>query len=425
MAERRFHQWCPVMSGLLHFFLLLSACRADVCEPPDMSSICDLPHMQCTGSTRSLRFARGAMHDQPCCNERLKVCPFTQDSLEKSCEQFCAEGGYVSTAVLIGDLTFGLGLDAATAVCLDPHLLGQVYNETLWEQCRRIGGSIGRIKTAVAGFLKEEHAFAYNVLQYQTALREISAEIAAKLKEEDVIREIFNTPRVKKPDVIKRLYREVFDRKPLKTMLQRSTLHLKEAAINMHRITLANIADFQFFVDRCTTRFPKIEGGFLLDQCTVTGGPCIEQAQAEHVSCCCTVNPAANIIYSQPPAEAPVPSPAPAPARRRLAADPHGDVHDICASAYKESAERIALLKEDMRSRGAQDLYVAFERGLVEKYGRFYVGASTYGEPCACGVAWSVVWAGVASPLFLLSFCINVWLCCGKGGSRTSVYAVK
>jgi hypothetical protein len=88
----------------------------------------------------------------------------------------------------------------------------------------------------------------------------------------------------------------------------------------------------------CNVYFPKYRT-FLRDLCTVDGPPCIDDTEAEHASCCCLLNPLAQINVVQPANS----SGSAAAAGRQLkdaaggAAQGSTGARDVCAESYQVS----------------------------------------------------------------------------------------
>jgi hypothetical protein len=104
--------------------------------------------------------------------------------------------------------------------------------------------------------------------------------------------------------------------------------------------------------------------------CAESGPKCINDDEANHVSCCCLINPVAQMTTSNAHLQ-PTTSPPPAPATAPAPASRSGP-RDICAESYQGSDAHVTSVKSQLSSGGHGDIFNDHEHELKQKYGNFY-----------------------------------------------------
>ena len=110
-----------------------------------------------SADSRELDIQRLETAKVPCCDRAFGTCPFeTLDALYERCTTFCADGqGTISVPVIVGGESFGLDLEQAASVCLDPNLLGAPYNKDDYDACEDGKSSLQAITDVAAEFVSE------------------------------------------------------------------------------------------------------------------------------------------------------------------------------------------------------------------------------------------------------------------------------
>ena len=390
------------MALCLSIVLLLSQSTfAQVCGIPTLSAQCPTftsSLNMCTPDTRTLNYERSGY--QGYCDlappsapgTALQDPPYpTLDSMYDACQGFC---GSTPVPVVVGSAGFGVDLESAASVCLDPNLLGSPYDRSRHDRCTENATALSLMSDATAGFLAELRIFSYAVLNYKAnTLNHIEA-IKQRLQSQETVRAITAAERSEKAERIRAIYADLVSTSPGTAILKQASESLSRSAVNMNTIVQEQLTTFRHFTEQCNLFFPKTPA-FLSDMCTKSGNECPEVDTAEHVSCCCLVNPIATV--NEFDASAPPPSPTTA-----SSAGPT----DVCAQAFVQSEPSVKTTIATIESYpqqqslpAAQRLPQTYAADLRSKYPEYYRS----GNPCFPSQATVTLESGRTVPVTSLS----------------------
>jgi hypothetical protein len=241
------------LTTIIAFFLLLQpAAEAQVCGNPSLAAQCpSFSSFNCTIEEQSLSYnasSSSSFCNQPATGQVASPYP-TLDAMYSSCEEFCG-AGLSPLPVVIGSSGFGLGLEAAATVCLDPALLGKPFDRNAHAKCQEGSDAIALISDAAVGFTAEMRAFSYAVLEYRANVLRHTALIKERLMAQSTITAIARARRSEKASVIRALYSELLSEQPGTTILQSAIAQLKVSSRNLNAVIDMQLAKFLTFSDR-------------------------------------------------------------------------------------------------------------------------------------------------------------------------------
>jgi hypothetical protein len=414
------------MALCLSIVLLLSQSTfAQVCGIPTLSAQCPTftSLNVCTPDTRTLNYERSGY--QGYCDLAPPSAPGTAlqdppyptfDSMYDACQGFC---GSTPVPVVVGSAGFGVDLESAASVCLDPNLLGSPYDRSRHDRCTENATALSLMSDATAGFLAELRIFSYAVLNYKANTLNHMEAIKQRLQSQETVRAITAAERSEKAETIRAIYADLVSTSPGTTILKQASESLSRSAVNMNIIVQEQLTTFRHFTEQCNLYFPKTPA-FLSDMCTKSGNECPEVDTAEHVSCCCLVNPIATV--NEFDASAPPPSPTTASTatdhginRRRNAVVGDGAT-DVCAQAFLQSEPSVKTTIATIESYpqqqslpAAQRLPQTYAADLRSKYPEYYSSITEYyselssGNPCFPSQATVILESGRTVPMTYLS----------------------
>eukprot|EP00964_Phaeocystis_antarctica_P114486 scaffold78444_cov64-Phaeocystis_antarctica.AAC.2 len=287
------------------------------------------------------------------------------------CKQFCPEA---SIPALIGSATFGLSFKQATKTVsklMDPDVTDVLkdFNRTEFRQCLADRNAFHAIKQSGANFVGQLDEFDASVLLYRNSIRDTITEATLALDSRETRDRIqYATGDEETIQVIIDVYNDAIDLKSsasLREMEDKLTA-LSDSASSLQTNLAVQVESAESFVSQCASKlWPPSDGQALLDVCTRKGSKCINVAYAQHVSCGCLVNLAADVgvevqastVLGGRPSEKSVGTTVSI---------------DICASGKQQASPYVASCFARM---GTSTVIAERETELANEYGSFYCSA--------------------------------------------------
>jgi len=315
-----------------------------------MSELCNTFDPPCDDFVKTLSIEKGSAATENC--EDVFE---TTGSLMEQCKTFC--GGAGAVPVLVGSSTFGLSLEDAADICLDPEIIERVSDEQM-TFCQTTGPqSIHDMESGIIQFVQTHREFVYAILRFQTNLNQKVKDVATKISDANVISTMKDLSRDKWPEYLRLIYSaeldEIITKKgPVSELVDAKRIALKEAAAALEALFREKLEVFQKYTEECNMYFPKMPN-FLKDVCKDVGPKCIEDEAAEHVGCCCYVNAVAFGAVGSTSRRLTEELSTGLSTGRRLQT---GNAIDVCSEAYKRSEPFVQQQRDVLIANGDQSL---------------------------------------------------------------------
>lgn len=212
----------------------------------------------------------------------------SNDAMSEDCDRFC-EGG---VALRLGSLTYGFNLAQVQSLCL-PDAGVLKFDSDLLSRCSRWSRSFRTVEYRTADFLAQLLVFEATRWAYAAAAR-----VAVRHTQDFVASQQFKDGVARaedKVDAFIHAFEDVddYDLNAARVSLVEAIEILKVRADELASAMRSSMGDIDNFFDQCSEMHtgvgPNVE--YLLDLCARSGRSCIEEDNADHVSCCCAHHP--------------------------------------------------------------------------------------------------------------------------------------
>mmetsp|Transcript_87925 Transcript_87925/g.179605 ORF Transcript_87925/g.179605 Transcript_87925/m.179605 type:complete len:829 (+) Transcript_87925:46-2532(+) len=214
--------------------------------------------------------------------------------LVDSCSAFCGNG---NIPLLVGIPSYGFSHADIDTVCLaDEDSLAQ-YNPTKMNDCRTWSQALRLINTRAAALVAALDNMTMAQLNFKTGIATKSKELAATMSSEEVKNRLLGATQSQViPEyrsILEAGVEDFLSNGKFRRDLQDTMEVLRGAGRNLDAVLTTNLPQLTKFVEQCgdllVSTGPSKE--YLLDICIQRGAVCLDNAEAQHIGCCCSTIP--------------------------------------------------------------------------------------------------------------------------------------
>jgi len=302
--------------------------------------------------------------------------PMMDADFVQQCEAFCAiDGKQLGLPLVMGTTTFGFGFTDMRDLCVGGTRDSDVmrFNDSDIGYCRSRSGALTSIETEAAAFVGAVEVFKAEQVALRAKMQARVNELQTELRSPEFQGEMDRA--VDKMSVLRAKF-QVFREQSAgggqsATDFKDAIDQVKDSGESLKRVMDASLLQFSQFLTNCNEMFLGVgsQSEFLLDICSQANVACVDADQAEHVGCCCAVNP---VTAGRGFQIAGAGGLAGLNLTSRVARRAAGAASvNVCAQARLDSASKVADAEQRVRSLGQEAMLQEQQQALAAAYSEY------------------------------------------------------